>query len=403
MRVRELYSDLVERLAFGNAKMAFIAGPKQVGKTTLARQILREHGSTHYHVWDDPTFKRTWMGNLASLVPRKVGDPPVVVLDELHKAPRWKNRLKALYDLHGDDARFLVTGSARLDLFRRGGDSLLGRYFLFRMHPFTLGEIRGEPASPGSLPDEMKRKQKGSAKTLETLMTHGGFPEPFTRRDSTFTTLWHRTRNQLLVREDLRDLQRTNEISLIETASVMLPGRVGSLFSMKSMAEDLEVSQPTVKRWLEWLTQVYLVYRVTPYHRSISRALKKQPKMYMWDWSQVPEPGPRFENLMAGHLLKAVQTWTDSGLGTFDLHFVRDRDGREVDFLLTWDRRPWMLVEAKTGTRPPSQHLIRFSSSLRPPVTVQVTDRHDVHEWFRVEEGRRGYLMSADAFLRLLP
>lgn len=403
MRPRLLYVDQVERLAFHHRKMAFIAGPRQVGKTTLASHILERHGSDHYYLWDDPGFRRRWLENPKALVPRTIGRTPVLVLDELHKSPDWKNRLKSIYDSRGDDAFIVVTGSARLDLFRRGGDSLLGRYFLFRMHPFSLGEIEESSVSPDDLASSLHTRLQGSPETLATLLEHGGFPEPFLKRDATFTNLWRRFRNERLVRDDLRDLQRVSEISLVETAAMLLPERVGSLFSMKALAEEIEVSQPTIKRWLEWLSSVYLIYRIAPYARNVSRSLKKQPKLYMWDWAEVPERGPRFENLVAGHLLKATHSWTDSGLGKYDLHFVRDKDGHEVDFLIVRDRKPWMLVEAKTTEHAPSSHLVRFSSQLRPRMTVQVLARRGVHEWFEVYKGHRGILIGADAFLRLLP
>ncbi len=403
MTPRVTYIDLVERLPFHHKKMAFIAGPRQVGKTTLARHVLEKHESKHYFLWDDPSFRRQWLNDPKALVPKSIGSTPVLVLDELHRSPDWKNRLKSLYDMHGDDVFIIVTGSARLDLFRRGGDSLLGRYFLFRMHPFSLGEIERSTVTPDDLASTLLSPLDGSPETLAVLLEHGGFPEPFVKRDATFTNLWRRTRTERLVRDDLRDLQHVSEISLLETAVMLLPDRVGSLFSMKALAEEIEVSQPTIKRWMEWLSRIYLAYWITPYSRNISRSLKKQPKVYLWDWSEVPEPGPRFENLVAGHLLKATHTWTDSGLGTFDLHFVRDKDRHEVDFLVLRDRKPWMLVEAKSSEHAPSPHLLRFSSHLRPLMTVQVLARSGVHEWFDVHEGHRGVLIGADAFLRLLP
>jgi predicted AAA+ superfamily ATPase len=403
MSVRPTYIDMVERIAFHYGKMAFVAGPRQVGKTTLARQILDKCSSNHYHACDDPVFRRQWHADPSALVPRRVGERPVIVLDELHKLPRWKNRLKSLHDTRGGDARILVTGSARLDLFRRGGDSLLGRYFLFRMHPFSLGEIEGSAVPPDAIAGSLDGPLESSAGTLDVLLDHGGFPEPFLKRDAAFTNLWRRSRIERLVREDLRDLQRVSEVSLIETAALLLPERVGSLFSMKSLSEELEVSQPTIKRWMEWLSNLYLVYRISPHARNVARSLGKQPKIYLWDWSEVPDPGPRFENLVAGHLLKAAHAWTDTGLGTFDLRFVRDKEKREVDFLLLRNRKPWMLVEAKTSERTPSPHLLRFASQLRPEMTVQLLSAGGVHEWFDAYKGHRGHLVSADSFLRLLP
>ena len=402
-RKRPLYRGMVERLAFGHGKMAFLAGPRQVGKTTLARQLLPASPAGLYFTWDDPVFRRAWLKDPAALVPRTVGTSPVIVFDELHKAPRWKGRLKGLWDLRGTEARILVTGSARLDLFRRGGDSLVGRYFLFRVHPFSLGEVAGTPVPPAGLAAAAARSLPGKSRELAVLLEHGGFPEPFLRRDSAFTNLWRRTRTERMIREDLRDLNRVSEVSLVEAAVALLPERVGSLFSMKSLAEDLEVSPATVKRWMDWLSRLYLVHAVPPYERHVARSLKKQPKVYFWDWSEIPAPGARFENLVAGHLLKAVHAWTDSGVGTFDLRFVRDKEKREVDFLVVRDRKPWMLVECKASETAPSPHLIRFAEVLGVEIALQLVAVGGVHEWFAAGPGRRGHVRSADSFLRLLP
>ncbi|MDY0001666.1 MAG: ATP-binding protein [Polyangia bacterium] len=401
-----MYLGFIEDLAFRHGKMAFVAGPRQVGKTTLSKQLLLSNERGQYHSCDDPGFRRQWVRDPMALVPQEVGEPRVIVFDELHKAPRWKTNLKGLFDTRAENARILVTGSARLDLFRRGGDSLVGRYFLFRMHPLTLGELTmgpDRPPSPADLATALTIKLDGHPDLLADLLAHGGFPEPYLRRDATFTTLWRRTRTERLVREDLRDMNRVHDVALIETAATLLPERVGSPFSYRSLAEDLEVSQPTAKRWVEWLEQIHLAFRIQPHHRSLPRALKKQPKLYLWDWSEVPDEGARFENIVAGHLLKAVQAWTDGGLGTFELRYLRDKEQREVDFLILRDRRPWMLVEAKLKDQRPSSHLRYFAGALRPAIVVQLVSEGGVQEWFDVPGKTRGQLVSADAFLRLLP
>jgi uncharacterized protein len=403
MMRRNFYIRMIDENALSKGKMAFVSGPRQVGKTTLARQLLDARGSGHYYFGDDPVFRRSWIRDPSSLVPDPVGNRPLIVLDELHKAPRWKNNLKSVYDRRGDRADFLVTGSARLDLFRRGGDSMVGRYFPFRLHPFSLGEIDGDPRDPDELPSLCSRKLSPHRKAFERLLEFGGFPEPFLERDRRFTTLWRRTRTERLVREDLRDLARVQEVALVETAAALLPERVGSLFSQQSLSEDLEVSPATVKRWMDWLSQIFFLYRVVPHARDLARSLKKKPKLYLWDWSEVPEAGPRFENLVAGHLQKAVHAWTDSGLGTFDLRFVRDKQKREVDFLVLRDQKPWMLLECRRSADPPSPHLKRFASLLGPRLVFQLVEESGAQEWFAIDDERRGQIVSADAFLALLP
>jgi len=403
MKNRPSYGDPIGKLAFDNDKMAFVTGPRQVGKTTLARQLLSEYRSDRYFNWDDIEFRRRWIKDPKQFVPEIVGERTLVVFDEIHKAPRWKTYLKGLYDTRRYHAHILVTGSARLDVFRRGGDSLLGRYFLFRMHPFSLGELEGGEHPPDSLKKAFSEKVPSKKTTFGRLLQYGGFPEPYLKTDLKFTNAWRRMRTERLVREDLLDLTRTHELGLIETAVAMMPERVGSLFSVQSLAEDLQVSHPTVNRWMNWLSQLFYLYRLFPHTKNVARSLKKQPKVYLWDWSEIEDEGARFENLVAGHLLKAVHFWTDSGIGTFELSYVRDKEKHEVDFLIVRDRRPWALIECKRSKNAPSPHLIRFSRQLEPDFTVQIVEESGVHELFELGEKRKGLLISADSFLTLLP
>ena len=403
MKNRPSYKNLIEKLAFDNDKMAFVTGPRQVGKTTLARQLLSEYRSDRYFNWDDVEFKRKWIKDPKSFVPEIVGKRTLVVFDELHKAPRWKTYLKGLYDTRRAHAHILVTGSARLDIFRRGGDSLLGRYFLFRLHPFSLGEIEGGTHPPESLKKAFSEKLPSRKAVFKRFMQYGGFPEPYLKTDLEFTNAWRRMRTERLVREDLLDLTRTHELALIETAAAMMPERVGSLFSVQSLAEDLQVSHPTVNRWMNWLSQLFYLYRIFPYTKNVARSLKKQPKLYLWDWSEIQDEGARFENLVAGHLLKAVHFWTDSGIGTFELSYVRDKEKREVDFLIVRDRKPWALIECKRSKNVPSPHLIRFAKQLKPELAVQVIEESGIQELFDMDGKDKGLLISADSFLPLLP
>lgn len=404
MLTRSRYIDLVRRAALSHGKMAFITGPRQVGKTTLARQLLPADTEGIYYTWDDVEFRRAWIRDPKTLVPRPVGRRPMVVFDELHKAPRWKTRLKGVYELRHDEADIIVTGSARLDLFRRGGDSLLGRYFLFRLHPLSVGEVEGaEPATPDTLPDRLRSASSGGDSPLERLLGSGGFPEPFFKNEPAFARIWRRSRTERLVRDDLLDMTRVHEPSLLESAASLIPERVGSLFSVQSLARDLEVSHATAQRWLTWFSHLFLVFIVPPYTRSIARSIRKQPKVYLWDWSEVPDPGARLENLVAGHLLKAAHFWTDGGLGTFELFTVRDKDKREVDFLVTRDRRPWLMVECTLGEKGVSRHLRSFAAAIRPSLSIQLAGTPGVHEWFDLGQREKGMIVSADRFLRLLP
>lgn len=401
MERRPYYEDYVRKVAFQNNKMAFISGPRQVGKTTLALQLLEKAGGGAYYNWDDVEFKRQWIKDPKVFAPEVVGPRRMVVFDELHKAARWKTTLKGLYDLRHSVADILVTGSARLDIFRRGGDSLLGRYFLLRMHPFSLGELSGSVVKPEDLETLLKNPLAPAKDIFERLLQFGGFPDPYLKADPHLWNLWRRMRHERLVREDLLSITQTHELSLIESCAALLPERVGSPFSVQSLSEDLSVSHPTAKRWLIWLSQLFYLYFVPTYSKKLSRSLRKQPKVYLWDWSEVKDEGARFENICAGHLLKGCHFWTDSGLGTFDLLYVRDKEKREVDFLVTWDGKPWLLAECKSGDTSIAPSLLYYAKVLNPPLVVQIVKAGGLHERFSVPGGNKGFLISADSFLGL--
>lgn len=403
MKKRPLYTDLIEKLAIKHNKMAFITGPRQVGKTTLSEELLSNASGGKYFNWDDVEFKRKWIKDPKSLVPQDVGKKTLIVLDELHKAPRWKSYLKGLYDMRKDQCDIIVTGSARLDVFRKGGDSMMGRYFLFRLHPFSVGELCDSRVMPDDIEKRLKSNVDADRQTYDALIKYGGFPEPFLKKEDDLMVLWHRLKKERMVREDLIDLTRTHEIALIETAVALIPERVGSLFSFQSLAEDLGVAHPTASRWIEWLAQLYYLYKIQPFTKSISRSIKKQPKVYLWDWSEINDPAARFENLVAGHLLKAVHFWNDAGLGNFDLNYLRDKEKREVDLVVTRDRKPWMFVECKLSDKSPSANLKYFSSRMAPQITLQVIGSSDVQEWFDIDGHNKGQVISADRFLSILP
>ena len=397
------YREILRGSVLRHGKMAFLTGPRQVGKTTLARAIGEKGQRVDYHTWDDPEFRRRWIKDPKGLVEATVGSRSLLVLDELHKAPRWKNHLKALYDLRGEFADIVVTGSARLDVFRRGGDSLVGRYFLVHLHPFTVGELRGSSGDPDALQAALAKPLPAAEKVLRDLLAFGGFPEPYVKREPEFHRLWQRTRTDRLVREDLHDLSRAYDVSMLETLASLLPTKVGSPLSVQSLVEDLGVAHATMKRWLGWLEALFFVYAVPPYARSMTRALRKQPKPYLWDWSEARDPGARFENLVAGHLRKACDMWNDAGKGLFALYYVRDKEKREVDFLVTRERKPWLLAECKLAEQTQAPALRQFARILQPEIVLQIVGSPSIHQAFEWQDTRRGYVVSADRFLGLLP
>lgn len=345
-----------------NRQMLFLSGPRQVGKTFASLAAGQSLGETCYLNWDNAEHRRTILAGpteVAKVAEAHVlrGDKPVLVLDELHRFPGWKDFLKGFFDTYGKTIRILVTGSARLDFFRSSGDSLMGRYFHYRMHPLSIAEIVRSDL-PG---DTLWTAPAPIADAdLDALIGFGGFPEPFLRRSRRFYGQWRRLRTQLLFKEDLRDLARSIDVARMEVLARLLAERAGQLQSYATLAGELQVSIDTVKRWLAVLESLHFSFGVRPWHRNVSRALRKEPKYYLWDWSLVPERGQRVENLVAGALLKAVHFWTDHGLGDFDLFFVRDKDKHEVDFLVVKDGNPWFLVEVKTSDLRLSPGLERF-------------------------------------------
>lgn len=401
MQPRPLYLQFIQDIAFKHGKMAFITGPRQVGKTTLAQELLQKGAEGRYYSWDDLEFKRSWVKDPKKMIPEKIGVRQTIIFDELHKAPRWKSTLKGVYDLCHRFADIVVTGSAKLDIFRRGGESLFGRYYLLRMHPFTLGELVGTSANPDDLLKALQQCIPEQPGHFENLLRFGGFPEPLLNKDEAIWNLWRRSRLEKLIKGELLSLTQSHELALIETCAALLQERVGSPFSIQSLAEILDVSHPTVRRWLGWISQLFYFYAISPYSKRLSRSFKKQPKIYLADWSEVEDSSARFENMVAAHLLKACHYWTDVGKGLFELCYLRDKEKREVDFLITHDRNPWILAECKENDVNISPHLFYFERRLNAPMVLQIVKKSGIQEKFDVSKDKKGILISADRFLTL--
>lgn len=380
MKQRSL-AALVTDLAFSDHKMALVSGPRQCGKTTLGKMLLRGRRAGAYHNWDETRFRQLWARDPSAVVPAPAGrSTPLVVLDEIHKHRLWKRTLKGVFDTLEAPCDILVTGSARLDIYKRGSDSLLGRHLSFRLHPFSLREIhRADTLAPDALVDSLFDAEPGVRRagegSLAALMAYGPFPEPLLAQDARKARLWRRNHERLVVREDLRDLSRLPELGRIEMLNALLPDRVGSLFSLASVGRDLEVSIPTMKRWITYLKALYYLFEVKPWHRGIRRALRREGKIYLWDYGAVRDEAARFENLVASHLLKACHYWTDSGEGEFELRYLRDKERRELDFLIVRDGVPWLPVEVKSGDTAPSANWRAFGPLLPCKRGLQIIRR----------------------------
>lgn len=369
-------------------KMVFVGGARQVGKTTLATDLLgRRFRSPAYFNWDSRADRRSILDS------RWPGDAELIILDEIHKHRGWKNLIKGEYDKLKNRYKFLVTGSARLDVVRRGGDSLQGRYHYYRLHPFSLPELAGR----GALPEPFKEipiSETASRSEFEALLEFGGFPEPLFKQSDRFLRRWHNEKIERMFRDDIVSIEQVRDLGRMKLLSDMLPERVGSLFSTNAVREDLESGFKAVSHWLVVLESFYYHFRIRPFAHRWIRSIKKEPKLYLWDWSEVPDPAARFENMIAGHLLKLCHFLYDRDGLRAELSFLRDVDKREVDFLVTVDRKPWFAVEAKLSEENVSTNLRYFLDKLKIPFVYQVIRKSGVHSLIRGV-----HIVSADRFL----
>lgn len=336
-----------------NKKMVFVGGPRQVGKTTLAKAVLSKNfPEGRYLNWDYDEDRQDILQKKWSV------ENTLLVFDELHKFPRWKGWIKGIYDVSHEVHSFLITGSARLDVYRRGGDSLMGRYHYWRLHPFTLDEI------PNGISQEDAFKR---------LLTVGGFPEPFLDGNERNARRWRRERFDRVLREDVRDLEQIRNIQLLGMFLDMLRYRVGGLITISNMASDLQVSPKTAKAWLEVLERMYLVFAVRPYTKSLPRAVLKPPKVYFFDNGDVlGDEGARFENMVAASLLKRLHFLEDRDGYRYELRYIRDKEGREVDFAVIKEGRLIELIEAKHSDENISKHLLYYAKRLKPKKATQI-------------------------------
>ncbi len=398
---------LVDRIITQFNKMAFVSGPRQVGKTTLAQRYQQQFTQSRYLNWDTTAHQKQILTDPEFLEKenRDPRQPFLVVFDEIHKYARWKNYLKGQYDQYKEEFRFLVTGSGRLDLFKKGGDSLLGRYFSVPLFPLSVGELSGRLNSFAAFKQGLENPPDASSERrdqYEHLFRFSGFPEPFTRGSEEFYNLWAAERKTLLVREDIRDASAIRDISLLEHLTHLLPERIGSPLSVNALREDVGVAFETVRDWLLLLEQFFYLFRVPPFTGRLTRTLRKETKAYLVDWAEIDHDGGRFENLVAAHLLKAVQLWQASGVKDLGLHFLRDKEKREVDFVLTERGRPICLIECKATDTELAPSLVHFQQKLQVPVVVQLVHRSGVSQK-RGVQGLTQWVMSADRWLALLP
>lgn len=337
---------------YAHRKIILISGPRQCGKTTLAKMLKGRNDYLNYDSFED-----------RKILMQKAWDRKkhIIIFDELHKMRKWKQWLKGVYDTEGLPPQLVVTGSARLNTFKKVGDSLAGRYFSYRLHPFDVREL-----------NDIKFKMDKDA-VVERLLQVGGFPEPFLEGNQKFYNLWKKTHLDIILKQDLPDLEVIRDITSIELLIDLLRKRVGSPISYLSLAEDLQRSDKTIKKWLEILENMYVIFKILPYHKNIARSKLKQPKYYFYDVGQVQgDLGAKLENLVACSLLKEVQMRQDALGQNFDLNYLATKGGREIDFLISNDRAPNTMIEVKVADDEPSKNFSIFSNYLPTANKVQL-------------------------------
>ncbi len=360
---RYLIDNVLEDIA---EKMVFIGGPRQVGKTTFAKDIIARHfKQPAYFNWDNRQDRKSIMNS------QWPSDADIILLDEIHKYNKWKTLIKGEYDKLKETYKFLVTGSARIDTYRRKGDSLQGRYHYYRMHPFSLAEFM-DKNNKFEIFKELPISSRFDDEETEALFRFGGFPEPLIKQSSKTLRRWQNEKLERLFREDIRDTELVRDLNSMKLLSDLLPDRVGSLLSLNSLREDLEVSHRAVSNWMNILESHYYHFRIYPFHEKRLRSIKKEPKLYLWDWSEVEKPGERFENMIASHLIKWVHFLYDSEGYKAELHFLRNVDKKEVDFLVTVNQKPWLAIETKFQSTDVSPSLHFYKSRLNIPFVYQV-------------------------------
>ena len=372
--MKRVYTSIIKEHFERHQQMIFLTGPRQSGKTTVSLMAKEFSNQFSYLNWDNLDHRKIILEGVNSVADfvglnKLTSDTPIVVFDEIHKYGKWKTFLKGFFDKYKGKAKIIVTGSSRLDVYKKGGDSLMGRYFPYRLHQLSLAEL-GRVVLSGK---EISEPFQSKSHDFEKLLKNGGFPEPFIKNDSKFLNRWKPLRQEQLIKEDIRDLSRIQELGQIELLAEILKHQSGQLCNYSKLANKVNVSSDTIRRWIKTLQSFFYCFTIQPWSKNIPRSLIKEPKTYLWDWIACDDEGQRAETLVASHLLKAIHFWTDCGLGQYGLWFIRDKEKREVDFLVSRDKKPWFLVEVKLSSKGGvSKNLIYFHNKIKAKHSFQV-------------------------------
>lgn len=405
MKTREYYKNIWHIFNL-DKPMVLLSGPRQAGKTTFAEEIASNEPvslmlnydipENKARIIEDPTFFQK--------IDRKKGDKPLIVLDEIHKYSDWKNYLKGLYDGFSKEFRFLVTGSGRLDLSSKKGDSMAGRYLHYHLYPFTIGEIFSTSETVGlkdigalfDIPDQSSAAQKA----WEAMHQVSGFPEPFISGTAVKYRRWAKTYHSQIIRDDIRNEYAVRDIDKMETFYQMLSNYIGSPFSAMKFAQALNASHNTITSWVSLFERFFLVFRIRPYSERIKRSLLRDPKLYFFDYCRIRDDSFRFENMVAVELNRAITLWNDFGVGEYELWYLRNKEKEEVDFLVTNSGNPLFMVEAKLTKTEATPSLLKFQNTLQIPA-IQLVNKPGVAR--KIKNGpNEMFIISAAAWLAAL-
>jgi uncharacterized protein len=370
--IRRFYESIIKNHIEQYTQMIFISGARQVGKTTIAKMFQTSEQS--YLNWDNLNHRKIILGdiftyiesNLLSVLSKK---KPCIIFDEIHKFKDWKNFIKGIYDQYKEHLTIIVTGSAKLDVYHKGGDSLMGRYFNYQIFPLSAHELLEQPYQKNLI----QPQQLLNEKIWQTLIERGGYPEPYLKDNDEFSNLWQKSRLSQLFREEIRDYANIQNIDQLELLGQLITHQTGSQTNYSSLAKKIRVSEATVRNWYTLLENTYFCFSIYPWTKNINRSILKAPKTYLYDWSLCVDKGAMVENFVALHLLKAISFWNSTGQGDFGLFYLRNKDKREVDFLVTRDNAPWFLAEVKSSDKQALSDNLRFyQAQLNAPHAFQL-------------------------------
>ena len=356
-------------------KIVLLVGPRQSGKTWLAKDIAKCFSNSIYLNYDQLLDRKiikdqSWLDNT-----------DLLILDELHKMPDWKNYLKGIYDTKLDSMRILVTGSARLDVFDKLGDSLAGRYYRHRLLPISLAEL----------------KQASEEHNINRLLERGGFPEPYFAEDVVEASRWRQQYINSLLSTDIFEIDTIHNMKAMRLVFELLKSRVGSPISYQSIAEDAAISPSTVKKYIQILEALFIIFTITPYSKNIARSLLKEPKVYFFDTALVQgDDGVKFENLVAISLYKSLCARVDIRAEECNLHYLRTKEGEEVDFAITNQDKVETIIEAKLADSNLDKSLLKFQAKYSYPAIQVVKSLRNEYQNHGIQ------VLKADKFLSQL-